>query len=165
MTVAHSALTTTELHENKGVSAASNSTVATASSGATVWQKIVVANIDATAVKNVNLHCLTLYMADICTAGSGYVVSPVAGSVTAIYSVVYAAPTTVDTILTGKIGGTSITNGAITVAFTGSAAGDVDSCSPSALKTVTAGQAIEISSNGAGSGVTPAMITIYLDVT
>lgn len=38
--VAHSTLTGSNLHENKGVASASDNTVATASGGATVWQKL-----------------------------------------------------------------------------------------------------------------------------
>lgn len=38
--VAHSTLTGSNLHENKGVASASDNTVATASSGSTVWQKL-----------------------------------------------------------------------------------------------------------------------------
>lgn len=42
MTVAHSTLTGSSLHENKGVSSASDNTVATASGGQTVWQKLTI---------------------------------------------------------------------------------------------------------------------------
>lgn len=45
--VAHSTLTGSNLHENKGVAAAANNTVATASSGTTVWQKINANHISA----------------------------------------------------------------------------------------------------------------------
>ena len=47
--VAHSTLTGSNLHENKGVASAANSTVATASSGTTVWQKLTNAHLTASA--------------------------------------------------------------------------------------------------------------------
>lgn len=40
MTVAHSTLTGSSLHENKGVSSAADNTVATATGGVTVWKKL-----------------------------------------------------------------------------------------------------------------------------
>ena len=46
--VEHSTLTTTNLHENKGVSTASDNTVATAVSGATVWAKLTASNLTGT---------------------------------------------------------------------------------------------------------------------
>lgn len=46
--VEHSTLTTTNLHENKGVSTATDNTVATAVSGSTVWAKLSAANLAGT---------------------------------------------------------------------------------------------------------------------
>lgn len=47
-TISHKTLTGTQLHENKGVSTATNNTVATASSSATVWQKLTAAHLTTT---------------------------------------------------------------------------------------------------------------------
>lgn len=46
--VAHSTLTGSNLHENKGVSSATDNTVATAVSGATVWSKLTASNLTGT---------------------------------------------------------------------------------------------------------------------
>lgn len=46
--VEHSTLTTTNLHENKGVSTATDNTVATAVTGATVWAKLTASNLTGT---------------------------------------------------------------------------------------------------------------------
>lgn len=46
--VAHSTLTGSNLHENKGVSTATDNTVATAVSGATVWAKLTHSNLTTT---------------------------------------------------------------------------------------------------------------------
>ena len=68
----------------------------------------------------------------------------------------------VTTTFTAKIAGVAVTDGVITIA-TGGAAGDVDSATPSALKTVTAGQAIEILGGGEGATATKAVLTIEID--
>lgn len=105
---------------------------------------------------------LTVKLDDISTAGQIYVVSPVAGTISKIYSAINGAIGTANAILTPKIAGTAITDGAITVAFSGSAAGDVDSSTPSAANTITAGAAIEIETDGASSNTVEAVLTIEI---
>lgn len=105
---------------------------------------------------------LTTSIADISTAGQIYVVSPVAGTISKIYSVINGTIATANSVLTPKIAGSAITNGAITVAYSGSAAGDVDSSTPTAANTITAGAAIEIETNGASSNTVEVVITIEI---
>lgn len=111
-----------------------------------------------------SLKKIALYtsIADISTAGQIYVVSPVAGTITKIYSVINGAIATANSILTPKIAGTAITGGAITVAFSGSAAGHVDSSTPTAANTIAAGQAIEIETDGASSNTVAVVLTIEI---
>jgi len=111
-----------------------------------------------------SLKKIRLYtsIADISTAGQIYVVSPVAGTISKIYSVINGAIGTADAVLTPKIAGTAITNGAITVAYSGSAAGDVDSSTPTAANTITAGAAIEIETDGASSNTVEVVLTIEI---
>ena len=105
---------------------------------------------------------LTTSITDISTAGQIYVVSPVAGTITKIYSVINGAIATANSILTPKIAGTAITNGAITVAFSGSAAGDVDSSTPTAANAITAGAAIEIETDGGSANTVEVVLTIEI---
>lgn len=105
---------------------------------------------------------LTTSITDISTAGQIYVVSPVAGTISKIYSVINGTIATADAVLTPKLGGTAITDGAITVAYNGSAAGDVDSSTPSALNSITAGAAIEIETNGASTNTVEVVLTIEI---
>lgn len=105
---------------------------------------------------------LTTQIEDISTAGQTYVVSPVSGTITKIYSVLNDTITTADATLTPKIAGTAITGGNIIVAHTGSGAGDIDSSTPTALNTITAGQAIEIETNGGSNGNVKTIITIEI---
>ena len=54
----HKDLTGTDLHENKGVATASDNFVATALSGATVWQKIATNNIDTSSIPSINVRSI-----------------------------------------------------------------------------------------------------------
>lgn len=47
-TISHKTLSGAQLHENKGVASATDNTVATASSGATVWQKLTASHLTGT---------------------------------------------------------------------------------------------------------------------
>jgi hypothetical protein len=161
---AHKNITGADLHEPKGAGAASASTVYVADgAGSGTWQKISTSEIDTT-FKNSNLVPLTFRFDDIGTATSKFIVSPIAGDISKVYTVIDAAITTTDTIITLEIGGVAVTNSAVTIAFTGSAAGTVDSSTPSAAKTVTAGQAIEVISDGATDATVGATITLLMDV-
>lgn len=121
-----------------------------------------IAQVDAGNSRDV---VLSAYLDDISTAGQVYVVSPVAGDISAIYSVIDGAIATADATLTAKIGGTDVTGGAITVTQSGSAAGDVDSATPTAANAVTAGQAIEIETDGASTNTVPVSLTIVITPT
>ena len=165
MTVNHKDLTGVSLHESKGVAAASANTVYVANgSGSGTWQTIATAQVNTSSLKNVNKVYLTYTIPDISTAGSHFVVTPIAGDIAKIYSTINNAITSVNCGLTFEIAGTAVTNGAITIAHSGSAAGTVDSSTPSGQKTLTAGQAIEIITDGASSTSCRGTITFELDV-
>jgi hypothetical protein len=102
--------------------------------------------VAATARANIgaNKVVLTLKAASLVGATVYGVVSPVAGVISRIDSVLKgAALTTGNATLTGKIGGTAITTGVITITQAGSAIGDKDTCAPTAEKTVAAGDEIQ----------------------
>lgn len=156
---AHSTMAGSNLHENKGVASASNDFVATATSGATVWKKITSANIDATSVFNVNKFKMTVTLPDISTASSVYVVVPVAATCTKVWSVLGGAIATADATITCRNhAGTSM--GTLTVAFSGSAAKDVDSLTPGSNNTFTAGQVMTIETNGNPDNTIPLYFTL-----
>ena len=91
---------------------------------------------------------ITCRLSDISGANSGFVVSPFAGTLSKIYTVIHGVITTADAVLTSKIvGGSDITN-KITIAHSGSAAGVVDSCDPDDNHTVAVGDALQITSDG-----------------
>lgn len=66
--IEHSTLTTTNLHENKGVSAATDNTVATAVTGATVWAKLTASNLTGTGN---SFGAQLLHVQDQKSSGSG----------------------------------------------------------------------------------------------
>lgn len=92
---------------------------------------------------------------DVSTASSAYCNAPVAGTVTAIYSALGGAIATANDAITTAIqpfaggGFVAITGGSWTVAFSGSAAGDADSATPSAANTVAAGDTLRVTTDGA----------------
>lgn len=111
-------------------------------------------DLDATA-EELNQYSLTLDVADGSADATYYLVCPHAGDVAKIFTVIDGAVSTADITITAKIGATGITNGVVTIATAGSAAGDVDSATPTAAKTVTAGQALNLVVAGGGSGGSP----------
>ena len=152
---AHASLTGADLHEPKGVAAATSRQVYIADgAGSGVWTTLV----------NANKAYITARLEDVSTAKSVFVVPGVAGDVSKIYSVIDGAIATADCTLSFEIAGTPITSGDITIAYSGSAAGDVDSSTPSAANTITAGQAIEIITSGASTNTVNATITFIIDL-
>ena len=112
---------------------------------------------------DLNRYAITAYMDDISTSGQVYVVAPFAGEIREIWSTIDGAIGTANAVLTPKIGGTAVTGGVITVTQSGSAAGDVDVAYPTAARSVTAGQAIEIETNGASTNTVPVHFTIVIE--
>jgi hypothetical protein len=100
----------------------------------------------------IDQRALTVVMA-LGTAGSRFVVVPFTWTLTNAYSVLDAAIATADEVLTLKNNaGSAVTNGAITITQAGSAAGDIDTATPTANNTFTAGQKLEIATNGGSDG-------------
>ena len=110
--------------------------------------------ITATATE-LNETFLTLDIDDGSAEAVYYLLSPHAGTITKIWTVIDDAVSTADITITAAIGATGITNGVVTIATSGSAAGDIDSATPTALNTVTAGQAVNFTVTGGGSGGSP----------
>ena len=93
-------------------------------------------------------YALTIRIPDIDTAKYYYIPVPVAGYITLIQSVIDGAITTANTTLTCYIRGLAITDGVVTIGYSGSAAGDYDSATPSAANTVASGNIIRIYCGG-----------------
>lgn len=89
------------------------------------------------------------YMADLSTAGSTFTVAPVRGKIVRVYSAIGAAITTGNGTWTMEINGTAVTGVSVTVTQSGSAAGDVDSATPTGANNVNEGDTIEFITDGA----------------
>lgn len=177
--VQHSTLTGSDLHEPKGVASATSGTTYVADGvGSGSWTtpepkgvsgassgKVYVANGSGSGSWSYQVDYITAELTDISTASSCYVVAPYAGNIIKIYSVIDGAITGANATITPSIGGVSITSGAITIAYSGSAAGDVDSCTPTANNSVTAGQAIKIETDGGSTNTVKAQFTIVIQRT
>ena len=151
MSVEHSTLTGSDLHEPKGASSASTGQIYIANgSGSGTW------------TAHHNRCVLTVRIDDISSADIVYVVTPIAGTISKIYSVINAAITSGDATVTAKLGSTALTNGAITIAHSGSAAATVDSCTPTANNTVTVGQAITLQTDGGSTNACEGVFTIEI---
>lgn len=145
----HNTLTGASLHEPKGVAAAGADKVYHANgSGSGSWE-----------FQEYTLHGK---IADVSTAASSYLLSPYAGTIEKIYSIIDGALGTADATLSFEIAGTPITSGDITITQASSAAGDVDSSTPSAANTVSAGQAIELITDGLSTNAVAADIVMVL---
>lgn len=91
-----------------------------------------------------------------------YIVSPVAGTITRIQSIIDGALTVGDEVLTANIAAVAITGGAITITQSGSAAGDVDVVTPSAANTVAVGSKINVAFTGTNTATVSASIVFSI---
>lgn len=116
--------------------------------------KIGGVQVSASAAE-INETILSLDIADGSADANYFLVSPHAGAISKIYSVIDGPVGTADITITASIGATPVTGGVVTIATANSAAGDVDVATPSAANVVTAGQAIKLTVAGGGSGGSP----------
>lgn len=89
-------------------------------------------------------------------------VSPVAGSIASIKSVLNAALATADATITAAIGGTAVTGGVITITNASSAAGDVDSATPSAANVVAVNSVVTFTVGGGSTGTSTANLVMLI---
>jgi hypothetical protein len=109
---------------------------------------------------------LCLDIADGSADATYYLVSPHAGTISKIYTVTDGTVSTADITVTGNIGVTAITTGVVTIATAASAAGDVDSATPTAANTITAGAAMNFVVAGGGAGGSPRIhLVVVIDRT
>lgn len=90
-------------------------------------------------------------------------VSPVAGRIIRVYSVLNGVITAADATITVAINGTTVTGATMTITQSGSAAGDVDTADPTTLSTsiVKEGDAISFTPSGAtGASISCAFMAV-----
>lgn len=160
MATEHVAITDPEIHEMKGAAAASTGTVPISDgAGSTAFAKIGSANINTSSIFNTNQYIFTVVLDDVSTASSVYIGFPFACTITSVVSVLQAAISGADALITFSNNGGS-TAGTITVAQSGSAAGDVDTVTLAANNTFTAAQRMQIATDGASTGTAKLVISL-----
>ncbi len=101
---------------------------------------------------------------DVSTAATAAVTAKVAGTIVGIKTILGGVITTANSAMTFNIGGTPITNSAITVTAAGSAFGDIDTSTPSAANTLAVGNVLNAITDGASTGVAPLYVIYELTV-
>ena len=119
-------------------------------------------SVESAGGANLKTKLVAVAIGDVSTAGSVWFVPGFAGSVVGFRNVIDAAITGADAGLTLELGGTEITDSAITIANAASAAGDVDSAIPTALNVFTATQAIEIVKDGLSTTTSNGVVTLEI---
>ncbi len=147
--VTHSSLTGADLHEPKGVATANSEDVYVANgSGSGAWKGQTL--------------LLDLKLTDISGSFDRYVPIPVACKVLHITTALSAAIAGSDLVLTVK-NAAAATMGTITVAQSGSAAGDVDTLTPTSNNTFAVNTALEIEGDGGPSSHVDLDVAILLE--
>lgn len=161
MATEHVSITDPDIHEIKGAAAASANTLPVADgAGSHSWSKVGSSQINTSSIFNTNSYVLTCTLNDVSTASSVYIAFPFACTATKVTTVLQAAITGADSTVTIKSNGGS-TIGTITVAQSGSAAGDVDTVSltPTAF---SADQRMQIDTDGASTNTAALVISIMV---
>tara|TARA_R110000782_G_scaffold237836_1_gene324304 strand:- start:589 stop:1059 length:471 start_codon:yes stop_codon:yes gene_type:complete len=151
--VNHSSLTDPLIHEPKGVASASAGKVYVADgSGSGTW----------TSKETLVGETLTGYIDNISASSTVYVPIPFAGTISKVVTVLEAAISSANATLTVK-NAAAASMGTITVAQSGSAAGDVDTLAPSSNNTVAADSFITIASDGGSTNSATLRFVVVLD--
>lgn len=158
----HNTLTGSALHEPKGIDSAGTSdagkviTPSSSTAGTGELRKLAESEITG------KVAYITAVFDDISTAGTIYIPVPFAGTVTSVRSVINGTIATDDVDLTVKVNTSAMTNGVITIAYSGSAAGDLDSCSPTAGNTITTSDYLAVTSDGASTNTVSATLAFTI---
>ena len=113
-------------------------------------------------MRTLNDYFLHAEIADISTASSTFVPVPDSGKIIKIISSLQGAISGGNAGISFEIGGTAVTGGGITVAHSGSAAGDVDTAEPTAANDVQEDGTIEMKTDGGSTGTKKLNITFVI---
>ena len=135
--------------------AAASSTALTASTSLTVTGANIVGLTESVSFSATNIRAAS--------AGVFGVASPYAGTIVKVYTFLNNALATGDAVLTTNINGVGVTNGVVTITQAGSAVGDVDVATPTALNTVAVGDSISVAVSGANdANPSSALVTVVI---
>jgi hypothetical protein len=161
----HSGLTGSDLHEPKGASGASINTAYFSDGAASgAWAKVNTDKIDQSSVLNVNKLWIFGFITDISTAQTIYIPVPRAVTIQKVITIIEGTIATADADITLKNASAS-SMGIITVAFSGSGAGDIDTLSPSTNNTISEDSFFTIETDGASTNTIRANFSIEFIIT
>lgn len=118
-------------------------------------------SVSGVSVKNARV---SVRMDDISTAQSVWVSIGEACTFRKLTSIINGVIITADAEITTEIGGVAVTGGALTIANSGSAAGIVDTATPSALNVLTAAQGLEIITDGGSTNTVAATFIVEFEI-
>lgn len=130
--------------------------------GGTDNKLVLGGSVESPTGADLKTKLVTVAIGDVSTAGSVFVVPGVAGTLVLVSNVIDAAITAADAGLTFEIGGVEVTGADITIANAGSAAGDVDQATPTALNVITASEAIEVVKDGLSTTTSNGVVTLEI---
>lgn len=113
-------------------------------------------------MRTLNDYFITSTIADISTASSTFVAVPDGGKIIKILTALQGAISGANAGISFEIGGTAVTGGGITVAHSGSAAGDVDTAEPTAANRVEEDGTIEMITDGGSTGTAKLLVTFVI---
>lgn len=87
---------------------------------------------------------------------AAYCRAPFRGKIVKTFSVLGGTLTTADAAVAVAVNGSAVTNGGLTISYSGSAAGDFDSAVPTAANTVNEDDVISFTPSGASGSNIPA---------
>lgn len=149
--IEHSSITDPNIHEPKGISSASANEVYVADGASSG---------DWTPLQDV----YTVFISDVSTAETIYVPIIADGTVTKVVTVLGGAITVADaTIDVKNSSGSSM--GTITVAFTSSGAGDIDTLEPASNNTVTEESFITVETDGGSTDAQTLGVSVVVERT
>lgn len=159
----HQNLTGSDLHQPKGADTASANTLLMANgSGSTSWAKITASNIDTT-IKNINKYVLTAQIDDVSTADFLLIPCPDACTFNKATFILNTGITGTDSTVTFVNSTGPTTVGTLTITQSGSAEGSRFTFTASSNNTFSAGTYLKISTDGASSTASKAIL--YLNFT
>jgi hypothetical protein len=147
--VQHASLTDPYLHEPKGAASANAGEVYVADgAGSGDW--------------SARQYTINTFIADVSSSETVYVPIPYSGTVVKVVSVLEGAITVADATVTVS-NSSAASMGTLTIAYTSSAAGDVDTLAPASNNTVTDNDYITIATDGGSTDAQKLWLTIVVE--
>ena len=132
--------------------------------GGTDNKLVLGGSVESPGGASVKTARVTVQMDDISNPQSVWISIGEACTFRKLTSIINGAITAADAEITTEIGGVAVTGGALTIANSGSAAGVVDTATPTAANVLTAAQGLEIITDGGSTGTVAAVFVVEFEL-